>query len=296
MSTKEPAITAAESRAERPTDPAVLFERRGPIGLLTLNRPDNRNGMTAELLEAFAVAVDRARSACDMTSGGGSSSDGASTAADGPMRALVITGRGPCFSAGADLRAQVQASEAALPHERSFAMYRPFLSLLDLEVPTIAAMSGHAVGGGFGLALLCDLRVAAHEARYGANFVRIGLSPGMAISALLPRLVGAQRAAELLLTGRLCDGAEAARIGLALEALPAAQVLDRAMELADTIARAAPLAVRETRRLLRAESDAAAIAMARLEARAQSAILDSTDAAEGIAALLEKRAPRFGGR
>lgn len=287
MSDSEPKSGGHEAvgTAAMAKEPAVLFERRGAIGLLTLNRPDNRNGMTAELLEAFAAAVLQARRATF-----------ALAESDTPIRAVVITGRGPCFSAGADLRGQVQTSDAALPHERSFAMYRPFLSLLDLEVPTIAAMSGHAVGGGFGLALLCDLRLAALEARYGANFVRIGLSPGMAISALLPRLVGAQRAAELLLTGRLVDGAEAARIGLALEALPAAKVLDRAFELADAIASAAPLAVRETRRLLRAESDAAALTMAKLEARAQSAILDSADAAEGIAALLAKRPPRFSGR
>src|SRR5690606_16807219 len=95
------------------------------------------------------------------------------------------------------------------PHERSYAMYEPFLSVLDIEVPVIAALNGHAVGGGFGLALVCDLRIAAREARYGANFARLGLHAGMAISYLLPRIIGPVRAAELLFTGRLIDGREA---------------------------------------------------------------------------------------
>ena len=110
-------------------------------------------------------------------------------------------------------------------------MYEPFLSLLDIEVPVIGALNGHAVGGGFGLALVCDLRIGALEAKYGANFVALGLAPGMAISYLLPRLIGVARASELLLTGRLVDGAEAERIGIVNRAVPAAEVLAEAMAI-----------------------------------------------------------------
>src|SRR5262245_58001259 len=118
---------------------AVEYKSRGDIGVLTLNRPDNRNSMTPELLDAFAAASAVAR-------------------ADAGARCLVITGSGSCFSAGADFKSMLQRDDAArplTPAERSFAMYEPFLSVLDIEVPVIAACNGHTVGGGFGLSLVC---------------------------------------------------------------------------------------------------------------------------------------------
>src|SRR5215813_11773528 len=162
------------------SDPAVGFSVSDAIGVITLNRPDNRNSMTPELLDAFASAAAQARSA---------------------------------------------------PNERSYAMYESFLSLLDIAVPVIGALNGHAIGGGFGLALVCDLRIGARDAKYGANFVKLGLAPGMAISYLLPRLIGVARASELLLTGRLVDGAEAERLGILNRAVPAEAVLDEALAL-----------------------------------------------------------------
>ena len=170
--------------------PAVRFEHDGTIGTITLDRPDNRNSMTGELLDAFSAALAAAR---------------AVTA----LRCLIITGSGACFSAGADFKAILQRDDGdrpLAPHERSLAMYQPFLAVLDVDIPVIGALNGHAVGGGFGLALCCDLRIGAREGRYGANFARLGLHPGMAITHLLPRLVGVARAADLLFTGRLAGG------------------------------------------------------------------------------------------
>jgi enoyl-CoA hydratase/carnithine racemase len=256
----------------------IRYSRDDVVGILTLDRPDQRNSMTPELLDAFAEVSARAR-------------------ADAGARCLVVTGTGAAFSAGADLRAGLQRMNPELaPHERSFAMYEPFLSLLDAEVPVIGALNGHAIGGGFGLALCCDLRVGAEGAKYGANFVRLGLAPGMAISYLLPRLIGAARASELLLTGRLVDGREAERLGILNRAVPAADVMSEAMALAREIAAAAPLAVRATKRAIRRGLELAARDAARLEAYAQAETLATDDAREGIAALLEKRPPRFTGR
>merc|ERR1711881_352688 len=99
--------------------------------------------------------------------------------------------------------------------EKMFAMYQPFLCLMDIKVPVIGALQGHAVGGGLGLALCCDIRVCHKTSQYGSNFVRLGLHPGMATTYFLPRLVGVPRAAELLLTGRLINGTEACQLGLA---------------------------------------------------------------------------------
>ena len=255
--------------------PAVRYHVDGAVGVITLDRPDNRNAMTPELLDAFAAASAAARG-------------------DRATRCVVVTGTGTCFSSGADFKAGAQRQTGA-PHERSYAMYAPFLSLLDLEIPVIGALNGHAVGGGFGLALVCDLRIGARDAKYGANFVKLGLAPGMAVSYLLPRLVGVARASELLFTGRLVDGVEAAALGILNRVVPASEVLAAAMTLANAIAANAPLAVRATKAAIQRGLAAAARDAARAEAHAQADTLATDDCREGIAALLEKRPPRFTG-
>lgn len=276
-------LSPAELAAGGPRTPAgAATAPPATIGVITLDRPANRNSMTPELLAAFATAVAAAR-------------------ADRDARCIVITSSatGPraCFSAGADFRSAVQLENAGpLPHQRSFAMYEPFLAVLDIGVPVIGALNGHAVGGGFGLALMCDLRIAATESRYGANFVRLGIHPGMAITYLLPRLVGAATAAELLFTGRLVEGAEAQRLGLMSRAVPVEQVLPVAMELAYDIAANAPLAVRLTKRSLRRGLEWDAHGAALHEALVQAETLQTEDAAHGIDALLRKQTPKFSGR
>ncbi len=174
-------------------------------------------------------------------------------------------------------------------------MYGQFLSLLDLTVPLIGALNDHTIGGGFGLALVCNVRIGAQDARYGANFVRLGLAPGMAISYLLPRLIGAARVGLLLTEpARRWPRGRAARI--LNRAVPAADVLPEAMAIAREIAAAAPLAVRATKRAIRRGLAQDARDAARYEAYAQAETLATEDAREGIAALLEKRPPRFTGR
>jgi enoyl-CoA hydratase/carnithine racemase len=261
---------------------AVLYEAataENPIAVLRLNRPDGRNSMTAELLDAFAVRI-------------------AEAAADPLSRCLIITGSGSCFSAGADLRAQVQRTDGAhrMPHEASYAMYTPFLGVLDVPVPVIGALNGHAVGGGFGLSLVCDIRIAARDAKYGANFARLGLHPGMGISYTLPRLVGLSRASELLFTGRLIDGDEAERIGLVSRSVAAESVMSEALVLARDIALSAPLAVRSMKATMRQLLDWDPRPGAWQEAWAQSATVRTEDFDEGVKALLEKRPPRFQGK
>ena len=257
---------------------AVLYEAADRIGLMTLNRPEQRNAMTPELLDAFSEAIDEARG-------------------DASIRCLVITGKGKCFSAGADLRSGMQRTDLGKPStEASFAMYEPFLKVLDVEVPVIAAMNGHTVGGGFGLTLLADIRVANVDAKYGVNFARLGIHSGLGISYTLPRLVGAAHASELLFTGKLIRGSEALQIGLVTHAEEADEVLPTAMQLARAVAASAPAAVQQMkasiRRGLAWEIREAALA----EAALQAASLDTEDAKEGVAAILEKREPEFTGQ
>lgn len=262
------------------TEPAVLYETKDLIAQITLNRPENRNSMTEEVLDGFREAVSRVHR-------------------DSELRCVIITGTGKSFCAGADFRSQIQRGDpegGSLPQERSFAMYEPFLALLRVEIPIVAAMNGHAIGGGLGLAIVSDLRVANREAKYGANFVRLGFHPGMATTYILPRLLGVPRAIELLLTGRLVSGAEAAEIGLAHYAVDADRVLERAWELAREVAEAAPVAVRLTKRSIYRGLAWDPNTAAEIEAHAQSRTLEMDDAQEGIRALLEKRSPQFRGR
>ena len=255
---------------------AVLFHQEGHLGWITLNRPDARNCMTAELLDGFLEASQEA--------------------ARSSARCIIVRGTGRCFSAGADLNIELQReddSRPMAPHERSYAMYKPFLSLLDIEVPVIGALNGHAVGGGFGLALTCDIRIANESAKYGANFARLGLHPGMAVSWFMPRLVGVSRAAELLFTGRLIKGDEGARIGLFNQAVAGDAVIDAARALGEEIAASAPIAVRMMKRTFYEGLNWDPRSAARKEAWAQAATLDTEDAKEGVAALLGKRPPVF---
>ena len=259
-------------------DEAVLYEAKDGIATITLNRPENRNSMTPDVLAGFEASIARARE-------------------DSSLRVVIISGSGKSFCAGADFRSQRQADgDAALPYEASMRTYAPFLSVLDIEVPTIAALNGHAIGGGFGLALVCDIRVANREARYGANFARLGIHTGMAISYLLPRIVGVPQAADLLFAARLIDGAEAAELGLAHCAVAPEEVAGEARRRAGALAGCAPLAVR-----LKKHPYSRGLAWHPRKAPervpwAQSATFQTEDAREGIRALLEKREPRFQGR
>lgn len=162
---------------------SVTFEDDGKIAILTLAAPF----MNPDALAFFERKVEEVKRAAQ-------------------VRCLVIRGTGRSFCAGANFKsdaagAQIGSEDTPAP-ERSFAIYKPFLCLLDVEVPVIAAMNGHAIGGGLGLAIVCDIRVAHAKSKYGANFTRLGLHPGMATTYILPRLVGLPRALELLLTGR----------------------------------------------------------------------------------------------
>jgi enoyl-CoA hydratase/carnithine racemase len=259
-------------------DAPVLFDVRDKIGRITLNRPNNRNSMDQEVLPAFREIIQNVKR-------------------DRELRCLIITGSGSTFCAGADFRSSLGSNyEGLMVNEVFLELYRPFLEVGELEVPTIAALNGHAIGGGFGLALICDIRVANKKARYGANFSRLGLHSGMAISYMLPRLVGLPVACELLFTGRIINGDRAAKIGLVNYAVDEGDVLIKSMELAAEIADSAPVAVRMMKKSIYRGLDWNAMKAAEAEAHCQSRTFEMEDAREGISALLEKRKPDFKGR
>jgi enoyl-CoA hydratase/carnithine racemase len=260
--------------------PAVRYEVNNNIAEITLNRPENRNSMTEEVLAAFAKAVDAVKN-------------------DHSVRCVIIAGSGNTFCAGADFKNKIKKADVEQsPWERSMEkVYGPFLSLLEIKVPVIGAMTGHAVGGGLGLALVCDMRVANSQSKYGANFVRLGLHPGMACTYILPHLVGLPKANELMLTGRLIKGDEAAALGLANYSCDgAAAVLAKARELASEVAAAAPLAVRWTKNSIYYQLQYDVRRAAQVEAHMQSRTRETADFKEGTSALLARRDPVFEGK
>ncbi len=258
------------------SDKPVLLEKKNHITQITLNRPNNRNSMDGEVMPAFLEAVKQVQK-------------------DDDTRCLIITGTGKSFCAGADFKNRSVQKENLMPHEQLMDVYEPFLNVGEVRVPTIAAMNGHAIGGGFGLAMICDIRVANRNSKYGANFVRLGLHSGMALSYMLPRLIGMPRAGELLYTGRLIDGDAAEKMNLVNYVADADKVLTKAWELAEEIASAAPAAVRMIKQSVYRGFAWEPRRAAEIESYCQSRTIETEDAKEGITALLEKRKPEFKG-
>jgi enoyl-CoA hydratase len=196
----------------------------------------------------------------------------------------------------AELRAAAPGRAWRGIRDEMASFYRLFLSVRELPCPTLAAINGAAVGAGLCVALGCDLRYVASDAQIGLNFARLGVHPGMAATWTLPRLVGPAQAAELLYSGRLIDGSEAHRIGLANRVLPAGEVLAAAQATAREIAANAPLAVRAIKRALARSDEAPIEDQLQFEATEQARTFETSDAREGIAAIRARRSPCFEGR
>lgn len=215
----------------------------------------------------------------------------------GTARAVVLCSEGRSFCAGADFR----ASDAPDPtmggsfEAQTGAFYRQAARVFASPLPVVAAVQGAAIGAGFGLALACDLRVIGDRGWYQANFVRLGIHPGFALSLTLPHFVGPARAAEVFLTGRRILADEAVRIGLAEQTVPAGDERQAALQLADEIAAGAPGAVGATRATLRAGLVERAARAMEHELAEQAALAGTADAIEGVAAMLEGRQPHFTG-
>jgi enoyl-CoA hydratase/carnithine racemase len=265
----------------------VLLERQGGVAIATLNDADRLNAMTEAMGQALAAALE-------------------ALAQDDSVRAVVLTGAGRAFSAGGDLDLLERMAESgnASPggetrHRHQAFMgrfYRLFLRVRALPQPTIAAVNGPAIGAGCCVALACDLRIAAREAKLGLNFNRLGLHPGMAATWTLPRIVGPALAAELLYTGRILDGAEAERIGLVNRAVSRESLQGEALALARSIAESAPLSVRATKRSLALSPLTTLEEQLDQEAREQALGYESNDLIEGLRAGRARRTPSFEGR
>lgn len=254
-----------------------LLEISDGIAVLTLNRPKVLNALNAALLGELDTALG-------------------ALAADPSVRTVILTGAGEkAFAAGADIQelAAVSAVEGQALAERG---QHIFGKLETLGKPVIAAINGFALGGGCELALAASIRIASESARLGQPEVKLGLIPGYGGSQRLPRLVGKGAALKLLLTGEMISAAEALRIGLVDEVVPAADLLARARSLASAIAAVAPIAVRQCLAAVRDGYDLPLDQALAHEAALFGICCATADKAEGTRAFLEKRSPRWQGK
>ncbi|MBL7662022.1 enoyl-CoA hydratase/isomerase family protein [bacterium] len=243
---------------------------------IILNDPDKLNAMGEAMAEQFSEAIQQVRQ-------------------DQTCRVLVIKGSGKAFSAGGDLD-MLQHKTTLTPQENQVGMlkfYRSFLALLQVEIPVVAAINGHAVGAGLCVAVACDMRIASTAAKLGFNFVRLGLHPGMGITHTLPNLIGPAHAAELLYTGRIISAAEAQRIGLVNHIVDAEKFDEAALGIANEIATAGPHAVRDLKHSLKQMASRTLNECLAREAEAQSKSYAGQEFKTGLAAIREKRDPQF---
>jgi enoyl-CoA hydratase len=258
------------------TGAVTLQSEKDGIYVVTLNRPQERNAMNQAMADEFYEAVSKIRS-------------------DSQARAVVMTGAGGAFCAGADLGLLPlwQKEPVARIQRSMFDFYGRFLSATELEIPTIAAVGGPAIGAGACLALSCDMRIASEDAVIAFSFIKLGLNPGMGAEYFLTRLAGPAVAMELLLTGNAISAREALRLGLVNRVVPPGELLDQSLALARQIADMPTLPVRVIKASAYAASRATLKEVLQKQAAFQSICYQSGDVEEGVRAIRERRAPRF---
>jgi 2-(1,2-epoxy-1,2-dihydrophenyl)acetyl-CoA isomerase len=254
----------------------VLRSTADAVLTITLNRPDALNSFTVEMKEALLAALKDA-------------------ARDKEVRAIVLTGAGRAFSAGQDLKERQAPGVSALGTELRVRYNPIILAMRRLEKPIVGAINGVAAGAGISIAMACDIVIASDKASFIEAFTRVGLVPDTGSTWFLPRLVGAARAAEMMLTAEPVDATTAERIGLVNRVVPADQLMQEATALATKLAQAAPIALALTKRALNRAYEMNLEEALDFEAQLQTIAGRSKDHVEGVAAFVEKRPAKFRG-
>ncbi len=254
----------SETLLERPED---------GIAVIRLNRPEARNALSAAVREELAQHFT-------------------ALAADETVRCVVLTGGDKIFAAGADIKAMAEASPSEMMRRAGERSWKP---LKEFPKPLIAAVNGWALGGGCELAMHADIIVAGEGAKFGQPEIRVGIMPGAGGTQRLPRAVGKFKAMKILLTGEPVTAAEAEAMGLVSEVVEDARTIERALEMARSIAALPPVAARKIKEAVLAGADAPLDAGLLLERQAFQLLFDTADQKEGMAAFVEKRKPAFRG-
>jgi enoyl-CoA hydratase/carnithine racemase len=261
----------------------ILFDVCGGTAALTLNRPDIRNAITGNQI------IEEIEDACRRVN------------ADMAIKVMIITAKDPAFSAGgnvkdmADKKGMFAGAPARLMENYRKNIQRIPLAVHEIEVPTIAAVNGPAIGAGCDLALMCDMRIASDKAKFGETFLAVGLIPGDGGAYFLPRAVGMAKACELTFTAEVIDAKTALEIGLVNDVIPHEDLMKRARELADKIAAQPTQALRMAKRLLYMGQSLTLRQMLEQSAAYQSLCHHTQDHLEALNAMFEKRKPEFKG-
>ena len=259
----------------------VIYEKAAGVATVSLNRPDKLNAFDGQMHEDLHDALD-------------------SAASDDEVRCVVLRGEGRGFSAGADLRSEDLRREDGGPPDLGAYLRRTFSpsvrKISGMEKPVLASLHGPVYGAGLGLALACDLRLAAESAKFSVAFVKIGLMPDAGVSFFLPRVVGLGRAMEMSVLGEAVDADEAYRIGLVSRVVPDEKLEEETAALAGRLASMPTTALAWIKRSLHASFEGDLATVLEAEAEGQALCGYTHDHAEGLAAFFEKRAPDFTGR
>ncbi|TKT74492.1 enoyl-CoA hydratase-related protein [Aquamicrobium sp. LC103] len=262
----------------------VIIKRHGRVAVLTLNEPKTRNALSRGIIHDLVSFLRDAN-------------------ADTSLSAIVLTGAGEVFSSGGNVQDMYNRSHemfAGSPHDmqegyRNHIQQIP-LAFHALDVPVVAAVNGVAIGAGCDLACMADIRIASPAARFAESFLRVGLVPGDGGAWFLPRVVGMPRAVEMALTCEMVEAERAERWGLATRIVPAENLLDEAIAVAEKIATFPPRSVRLNKRLMRQSASMSLPDSLELAAAFQAIVQNTDDQAEAVAALVEKRAPSYTGK
>jgi enoyl-CoA hydratase/carnithine racemase len=254
----------------------ILIAKHGATHVVTFNRPHQRNAVSHQMMREVTAALLEAE-------------------ADTDCRCVVITGGPDFFSAGRDLKESARSSPAER-EEAKTALRRMTDTIENLKRPVVAAIEGHCLTGGLELALTCDLRVAGEGSTFGITSARLGTIPGFGGTQRLPRVIGVARALEMLFSAEPIDVEEAYRIGLINRKAAKGQALAEALRMVEVYAERAPLSLATLKQAVRQGMDLQFTASLELEQKLGATLTGTADRAEGMAAFLEKRKPRFQGR
>ena len=257
----------------------IIFKKEEGVGTIILNRPDQLNALNEKMAEELKMVMEEVRK-------------------DSEVRALVLTGQGKGFCAGGDVSFVKKLSTVGPAHSRMFFrdFHKVYVAFRELDIPVIASVNGHAVGGGCDLALACDIRIASDQAKFGAVYTTLGYVPDVGATYFFPRLVGVAKACELIFTGDIIDAKEAERIGLVNKTVPHDQLEAETKKFALRLAKGPTMAIAIAKNAIYRGLMIDLAAELDYEAYTASTALQTEDIKEGLAAFFEKRKPEFKGR
>jgi enoyl-CoA hydratase len=250
----------------------IIAESRQPIGLITLNRPEALNALSTPLMQELSEAIDEFE-------------------ADSAIHVIVITGSDKAFAAGADIK-EMQSKSYMDVYKEDF-ITRDWERVSRCRKPTIAAVAGFALGGGCELAMMCDILIAAENAKFGQPEIKLGIIPGSGGTQRLPRAVGKAKAMDLVLTGRMMDAEEAERAGLVSRIVPSRKLLEEALRVAAEIAAFSVPSVMMAKESVERAYETTLSEGVRFERRLFHSVFATDDQSEGMSAFAEKREPAF---